>query len=409
MATKADSVAAADEKSVWAQPPASTESLLTEVSQPADAVVVGIGRLGLCFALTLEAAAGLRVIGVDLNPTYITLLNERKYRTTEPRVEEFLGKSKNFVATTDLAAAMANPAPLVFILVPTPTSGGRNFYDHAILGNVLQRINEMKVANKHVIINATVMPGYINKTAKTLLRDCTNTTISYNPAFTAQGEIMEGYRTGGMFGMVLVGAENDAIFERLREIYLTIAGEVKVNVCRMSPESAEICKLSSNCFRTTKISFANMVGDIADRTPGADKFDICNALGMDASIGPKCIRPGYGYGGPCYPRDNRALAKYAESIGIEATIPIASDRYNEFHHDVMAAELLERGDEAYTFDDVGYKPRLAVAMIDESPVLAVAARVAKAGKRVVIRDNKAKVMETMKEYGNMFEYEIIEE
>ena len=177
----------------------------------------------------------------------------------------------------------------------------------------------------------------------------------------------------------------------------------------MSPQivtgASTLCTFDSS----TKISFANMIGDIADRTPGADKFDICNALGMDASIGPKCIRPGYGYGGPCYPRDNRALAKYAESIGIEATIPVASDKYNEFHHDVMASELLERGDDAYTFDDVGYKPRLAVAMIDESPVLAVAARVAKAGKRVVIRDNKAKVMETMKEYGNMFEYEIVEE
>ena len=105
------------------------------------------------------------------------------------------------------------------------------------------------------------------------------------------------------------------------------AAHAPVSICRMSPESGEICKLASNCFRTTKISFANLIGDIADRTPGADKHDICRALGRDTSIGPKCLRPGFGFGGPCYPRDNRALAQYAASVGIRATIPEATDAH----------------------------------------------------------------------------------
>lgn len=70
----------------------------------------------------------------------------------------------------------------------------------------------------------------------------------------------------------------------------------------MSPASAEICKLAVNCFITTKISFANMIGDIADATHGANKLDILRAVGADSRIGSKCLKPGYGFGGPCFPR-----------------------------------------------------------------------------------------------------------
>ena len=82
----------------------------------------------------------------------------------------------------------------------------------------------------------------------------------------------------------------------------------------MSPESAEICKLALYCFITTKISFANMIGALADVTDAADKFDILRCVGDDQRVGPKCLRPGYGFGGPCFPRDNRALGAYARSV-----------------------------------------------------------------------------------------------
>lgn len=74
------------------------------------------------------------------------------------------------------------------------------------------------------------------------------------------------------------------------------------HIARMSAESAEICKLAVNCFVTTKISFANMIGDIADSTPGADKYDILGAVGADSRVGGKCLKPGFGFGGPCFPR-----------------------------------------------------------------------------------------------------------
>ena len=89
----------------------------------------------------------------------------------------------------------------------------------------------------------------MSKVGRLLLKDCRNTPLSYNPAFVAQGDILDGYTKGGWFNMVLVGAANSDIAERLEKIYRTISGKDQVlNVCIMSPESAEICKLASNWF-----------------------------------------------------------------------------------------------------------------------------------------------------------------
>jgi len=375
-----------------------------------DGVVIGIGQLGLCFALTLERA-GLSVIGVDTRSEYVAQIRDKKLDTKEPGVNEYLRASTRFEATTDMAAAVARSS-LIFILVPTPTSGNSEaFYDHGILSTVLVKLNSMKLENKSIVINSTVIPGYARTIGKLLLKDCVRTTLSYNPAFVAQGDIMDGYTKGGWFGLVLIGEADADVGARLETIYKRVAeigGGGPLNVCHMSPESAEICKLASNCFRTTKISFCNMVGDIADATPGANKYDICRALGMDASIGAVCMRPGYGYGGPCYPRDNRALGVYAASVGIKATICQATDEYNELHHDRMAAQLVREDRRTYVFEDVGYKPGIKVPLIDASPKLAVAKRLAKAGRHVVICDRPDTVIEVMKEFGSLFTYEVLD-
>lgn len=66
------------------------------------------------------------------------------------------------------------------------------------------------------------------------------------------------------------------------------------------------------------------------------------AVGADSRVGQKCIRAGYGFGGPCFPRDNRALGIYAKSVGIDPKLMIATDEYNEYHADRMAEELLKQ-------------------------------------------------------------------
>ena len=146
-----------------------------------DAMVIGIGQLGLCFALTLEKS-GLSVIGVDTRADFVQQINDRTFTSKEPGVTEQLQFATKFEATVDLVHA-ASRCDLIFILVPTPTSGNaERFYDHGMVSNVLAKLNEQRFAEKkNIVINATIMPGYINTSARGTIGPATSDREALQP------------------------------------------------------------------------------------------------------------------------------------------------------------------------------------------------------------------------------------
>jgi len=363
--------------------------------------VIGIGRLGLCTALCLERA-GYNVVGVDVFPSYVEALNNKSFKSTEPRVMEFLQASKNFKATTSLQEAVDH-SDLLLLFVATPSTGGERHYDHSMLGKVLLDLNKMKVANKHIVIGATVIPGYISETGRYLIRDTTNCSLSYHPEFIAQGDIIRGTLRPDMS---LIGEGSKEAGDFLEEVEHKMCENEPV-MARMAPESAEITKLAVNCFVTMKISYANMIGDIADRTPNANKYDILNAVGSDGRVGKKYLMPGYGFGGPCFPRDNRALGGYAKMVGVEPILPIATDEYNKLHTQYQLQDLIKENRDVYVFTGIGYKDPCPVPIIEESQKLVLAAGLAKVGKKVVLRDRDFLINAAKLEFGRAFEYEVV--
>jgi|TARA_B110000238_G_scaffold192119_1_gene227077 nucleotide sugar dehydrogenase len=364
---------------------------------------VGLGRLGLCTALKFEEA-GWDIVGSDVFPSYVESINAKTLKSTEPGVEDSLRVSSRLRATLHLKEVLDH-ADIIFILVATPTGVGDEAYDTSTLSRVLRDIARLGPTNKHIVICCTVMPGYIATTGSYLLEGCKGCTLSYNPEFIAQGVIMEGLSKPDV---VLIGEGSPAVGEILQRMYEDATSN-EPRICRMSPASAEIMKLSVNCFVTTKISFANMIGDIADATPGADKMEILRAVGGDSRVGSKCILPGYGFGGPCFPRDNRALGTYARMVGVEPEICDATDRYNKFHAGVMAKQLLATGKDRHVISDVAYKPCCPVDIIEESQPIEVAKHLVRAGKAVTIRDRHAIVDLVKRTHGRIFSYEVSDE
>tara|TARA_X000000950_G_scaffold288854_1_gene407922 strand:- start:10435 stop:11562 length:1128 start_codon:yes stop_codon:yes gene_type:complete len=337
--------------------------------------VVGIGKLGLCFAVTL-ASLGLKVIAVDTNTAYIDRLVSGNFSSPEPGLDSMLHQFRDAI-TFSAEPADAAQACVVFFLVQTPVIDN-NLYDHAYLNAAIDSVASACEGPTRMVVNSTVIPGFMREVAARHPAHA----FFYNPAFVAQGDVLDGYRSGGWFGVVLIGSPSKDDGEFLVSIYEELDPNTRVIV--VSPESAELCKLSSNCFRTMKIAFANMVADIARATPGASANEVCTMLSQDKSIGAHCMRPGYGYGGPCYPRDNRALSAFAHLAGVPTSMLDAIDTENNAHHDRMASALAAENREVYEFADVGYKPGLKVPMIDASPPLAVAERLANLGKSVAI-------------------------
>lgn len=362
--------------------------------------IIGLGRLGLTMALCFENA-GFSVLGVDIFQDYVDSINNKTFRSDEPLVNEYLQKNINLKATTSLAQGLSF-SDIYFIVVDTP-SGSQEAYDHSKLSKLLSNINKHKIANKHIVIACTIFPGYVKNIASYILRDCQNISISYNPEFIAQGSIITNFENPDM---ILIGEGSREVGDKLESIYGIICKNNPI-IKRMSPESAEIAKLAVNCFITTKIAYANMIGEIADRTIGANKYDILAAVGADSRIGCKCLNPGYGFGGPCFPRDNRALGNYAEKIGMNPIIPYSTDSSNKLHAQYIAQDLMKKNLDLYIFEDVNYKDNCPVVILEESQKLAVATLISSKGHRVLIRDRAEVINQVQQKFGNIFEYETI--
>ena len=362
--------------------------------------VIGVGKLGLGFALLLEEK-GHEVCGVDINQNYVDSLNSKKYETKEPYLQDMVKNYKNFHATTDLKEGL-DFSDLIFIIVQTPNSGGDKFYDHTILSNLLLKINDHKVNGKDLIIGCTVMPKYIDQIGVGLISDCENTYLSYNPEFVAQGAIVKGFKSPDI---ILLGTQHEELKHKIKELYSSTV-EKEVKWAFMKPLDAEIVKITLNGYITTKLSFANMISDVCD-TVGADKHTVLDAIGGDSRIGNKYFRPGNSFGGPCFPRDTKALMMFVENSGINGNLLKATTEYNQEHIEFQTRMLLDQKLEEYIIKDVCFKENSKVPIIEESAKLKIANLLVNNGKRVIIEDEVGLINEVKKEFGNIFEYCIV--
>jgi nucleotide sugar dehydrogenase len=359
--------------------------------------VIGIGKLGLCFSLTLEKA-GYHVLGLDLSPSYIEKINNKSLKSSEPDVETYLKNSKNFRASTDLKEVI-DFSDILFVIVATPSlSNGR--YDHSQVDSLIEKIEKIdkSTSQKNFIVCCTTMPGYCDSIKDRL--NSLNYTVSYNPEFIAQGTIL---RDQAYPDMILIGESDPTVGQMIEEIYNKHT-QNQPRICRMTPLEAEITKLSLNCFLTTKIAYTNMIGDIVHKSGGRPNV-VLSAIGSDSRIGGKYLRYGYGYGGPCFPRDNRALAIYAEDINLPAKISQATDESNNLHLMYQVESFLKsnQSNEDVIFESITYKPESALLI--ESQQLKFAVLLAQNGVKVTIKERSSVIEELKNEYGELFTYE----
>jgi len=156
-------------------------------------------------------------------------------------------------------------------------------------------------------------------------------------------------------------------------------------------------------FITNKISFANILSDLCD-TVGADKSKVLDSIGSDTRIGNKYFRPGYSFGGPCFPRDTRALKQLMDQNGINSQLLEATTIYNNEHILFKAKQLIDQDLNKYYIENVCYKENSTIPIIEESAKLKIANILYLNGKRVIIKDTPEIIMEVRKDYGNIFDY-----
>jgi UDPglucose 6-dehydrogenase len=351
--------------------------------------IIGVGKLGLCLALNLERK-GHNIIGVDVFEEYIQSLNNKTFITSEPNVNEYLAETKNIIFTTNLQQSLQND--VLFVVVKTPSTDEWK-YDHTQVEEIANKLISFgkQPTRKDLIINCTTFPKYCD-TLQEKLKEY-NYCVSYNPEFIAQGTIIKDQV---MCDNVLIGEADEYAGNLIVDIYKSMV-ESNPIYNRMSRTEAELTKLAVNCFLTTKISYANMVGDIANRL-GCDANTVLSAIGTDSRIGNKYLKPGFGFGGPCFPRDNRALAKCGEEVGIDAVISRSTDEMNEKHLQYQIEDFVKSNpDKSKTIeiDFVTYKKESI--LIEESQQLKFALKLKELGYNINILDQRQEVLDQLKD------------
>jgi len=145
------------------------------------------------------------------------------------------------------------------------------------------------------------------------------------------------------------------------------------------------------------------MSDVCD-TVGADKHAVLRAVGSDRRIGNSYLKPGNSFGGPCFPRDTKALRRFVETANVNSDLLKATTRYNEEHIDFQANHLLSENKDEYVIEDICYKENSKILIIEESAKLKIAKKLVGAGKTVTIVDEPHLLDEVRKEYGNLFAY-----
>ena len=290
--------------------------------------VIGAGRLGLTFALLCEKA-GYDVLVSDKREDYVQNLNQGVCVTNEPMIQKMLFEVYDFKATTD-NIEIIRECDVIFTFVATPSTVDGN-YDTSKVFEVANDFFtasqlEIPVYDKKFIIGCTTNPGDVEQIQDKLRMF--NIQVAYNPEFIAQGEIVKGLEQSDI---VLIGTEYPELGNMLVKIYEKIQ-TTPVNAHIMSSKAAEVTKIGINCFLTTKISYANMMGDILMKAGLNAEIDtVLSAIGGDTRVGKKYMKYGFGFGGPCLPRDNRALGYYAKNLGMELNLPLTVDDFNKEH------------------------------------------------------------------------------
>ena len=335
--------------------------------------LIGAGRLGICLALLIEKA-GYNVLASDNREDYIKDLQKGIINTAEPEVQDYLSEANNIEFTTDNIRVISE-CDLIFTLVATPSLADGS-YDVSAVWKVINDFKNIPILleEKSLIVGCTTNPGDCNDFQEAL-KD-TGIDIFYNPEFIAQGSIIRDLQNADM---VLIGGDGNHKTE-LEQMYEKIQmGFISPSIYFMSTKAAEVTKIAVNCFLTTKISYANMLGEVLTLSGMEDEIDnVLMSIGADDRIGKKYMRYGFGFGGPCFPRDNRAFASYASKVGVSHNIGEVTDSFNEDHASFLKKYFINKNKKKlpFLFEYLTYKPntdiltesqqyRLCLDLLDE--------------------------------------------
>ncbi|MCK8485232.1 UDP-glucose/GDP-mannose dehydrogenase family protein [Aliiroseovarius sp. S2029] len=278
--------------------------------------MIGTGYVGLVSGVCFSDF-GHDVVCVDKDPAKIDMLEAGRVPIYEPGLEDLM--AKNVAAgrlsfTQNLKDAVKD-AQAIFIAVGTPTRRGDGHADLTFVFAAAEEIAD-SLEDYAVVVTKSTVPVGTNRKVKQLIQKAhpeLDFDVASNPEFLREGAAIDDFMRPDR---VVVGVQNERAADIMAEIYRPLFLR-DFPIVTTDLESAEMIKYAANAFLATKITFINEIAALCERV-GADVKQVSKGIGLDGRIGNKFLHAGPGYGGSCFPKDTKALAR----IGQEAGMPM---------------------------------------------------------------------------------------
>ena len=280
--------------------------------------MIGTGYVGLVSGVCFSDF-GHDVICVDKDPAKIAMLETGVVPIFEPGLDTLMAKNVEagrLFFTTDLKSAVEG-TEAVFIAVGTPTRRGDG---HADLSYVMAAAEEIAMAASDylVIVTKSTVPVGTNRQVKQVVKKARPDLafdVASNPEFLREGAAIDDFMKPDR---VVVGVQTERAGEVMADIYRPLYLR-DFPILTTDLESAEMIKYAANAFLAMKITFINEIAALCERT-GADVKRVSHGIGLDGRIGNKFLHAGPGYGGSCFPKDTKALARIGQEHGLPMQI-----------------------------------------------------------------------------------------
>ena len=288
--------------------------------------MIGTGYVGLVSGVCFSDF-GHDVVCVDKNPDKIALLKAGEVPIFEPGLADLMAKnvkSGRLTFTLDLAEAVSG-ADAVFIAVGTPTRRGDGHADLTYVMSAASESGEALTGYAVIVTKSTVPVGTNRKVAEAVAAATSHEfDVASNPEFLREGAAIDDFMRPDR---VVVGLDSPRARKVMSDIYRPLFLR-EFPVVFTGLESAEMIKYAANAFLATKITFINEIASLCERV-GADIKDVAKGMGLDGRIGNKFLHAGPGYGGSCFPKDTKALARIGQDHAVPMQITETVIKVNE--------------------------------------------------------------------------------
>jgi UDPglucose 6-dehydrogenase len=304
--------------------------------------VIGAGYVGLVTAACL-AELGHHVTNVDIDAGKIARLARGESPIYEPGLEPILERNTQggrLRFTDDVGSALESPE-VIFIAVGTPANG-HGFADLGYVMSAARTIGERLQRRAVVVVKSTVPPGTCARIERAISTALASrgmgraVAVVSNPEFLREGCAVEDCLHPDR---IVIGTDDPAAAGVMHQLYAALTRRGSP-LLELDTVSSELTKYAANAMLAARVSLVNEIASIAEAF-GADILQVCRGLAADHRIGPHFLNAGVGYGGSCFPKDMRALARVAFEAGIEAPMIAATEQVNEAQKRLLARRVLD--------------------------------------------------------------------